>query len=422
MAESVQRKAYIAKDGEILYGDEKDEYLHNGSDDSAEFHKHTGMYIKGGHILCGRAAKKEKLTDDVREAIEKSGMSTWLDKLESEAKQKKMKKELEHKETDQTSKSVDNAHSIKNGPGNGKMNENCSLVLGTNAKQTSSYNFSSVADSSKGALTRRPRRDATGSTNSTNNDKFYDPFDGTSYAHSEAVTDDKVTDNNNNGDDNGTCDLGYNSTNALHPGDTSRSTSSAAIVKRIHHKPRHLNEMQVLSQPGVHLPVPLVSRMHSSNQENHSDVVDYQETTENYSMIDEELCQKLSLAFPKQEGDTRKKTTKSASYEKANFKQELTEGLIKVRKQLEIEEKSTASDTTNSTLPDSTEEPKVKDGDKTLSTSHGTYTSKTDKEVPIPEEKKLPFGSNKNIFTMDSIRNSSKKSIYKIRSNVVGFQ
>ena len=406
MAESTQRKAYIAKDGEILYGDEKDEYLLNGSDDSADFHKHTGMYIKGGHILCGRAAKKEKLTDDVREAIERSGMSKWLDKLESEAKQKQMKQRLEHKETNQTSNSKSVSPSGNNDPANSNCNRSTS-ELGTGTEHTTNYSSNNSTNSHF--------------TTSGDEKKPFDPFNGTPYAgnsHSEAVGDDKPTDSD---DSKSTCDFGYNPVDALHPGDTSHFTSSAVTVKKVHHKPRHLNEMQVLIQPGVY-PLPVVSRIHSSYQANHVDVVDHQETVENYSMLDEELCQKLSLAFPKQEGDTRKKTTKSASYEKANFKQELTEGLIKVRKQLEIEERVIAADPTNSTLPGSTEQLKVKDGGKTLSTSHGSYTSKTDEEAPMPEEKKLPFGSNKNIFTMDSIRNSSKKSIHKIRSNVVGFQ
>ena len=439
MASLEQRKAYIAKDGEILYGEEKDQYLLNGSDDSAEFHKHTGMYVKGGHILCGRAAKKEKLTDDVREAIEKSGMSKWLDKLENEAKEKQIKKRLERKRTDQTSKSINpiDANS-RNSPSNNMMDKNCNQSTpehstGTEHTSNNFSNNSSAADNSNGTHTRGSRGDATDSTNShfktSNDDKqLYDSFHIPPYTGNTHPTDDKTAGNRHNGDNSDTCDFGYNSgdyPNALHPGNTSQPTSSAVDAKKVHHRPRHLNEMQVLLQPGV-FPPPSASRMRHSNQEHHADVVGHQETAENYSLLDEELHHKLSLAFPQQEGDTRKKTTKSTSYEETTFKQKLTDGLIKVRKQLEVEEEVTATDPTNSTLPDSTEKPK--DGDKTLSTSHGSYTSKTDEEVPIPEEKKLPFGSSKNIFTMDSIRNStykvqeSKKSIKKIHSNVVGFQ
>ena len=49
-------------------------------------------------------------------------------------------------------------------------------------------------------------------------------------------------------------------------------------------------------------------------------------------------------------------------------------------------------------------------------------------EVPIPDEKKKPFGTHKNIFTMDSIRTStykvqtSNKPLQKIGSNVMGFR
>ena len=89
---SGQKKIYIAKDGEILYGEQRDEYLLNASDED-EFANSSEMYIKGGNILRGREAIKEKVADDVRDAVKKSGISKWLDKLENEAKEKKKEKQ-----------------------------------------------------------------------------------------------------------------------------------------------------------------------------------------------------------------------------------------------------------------------------------------------------------------------------------------
>ena len=87
-----QKKIYIAKDGEILYDEQRDEYLLNASDED-EFADSSKMYIKGGNVLHGREALKEKLADDVRDALKKSGITKWLDKLENEAKEKKREKQ-----------------------------------------------------------------------------------------------------------------------------------------------------------------------------------------------------------------------------------------------------------------------------------------------------------------------------------------
>ena len=100
---------------------------------------------------------------------------------------------------------------------------------------------------------------------------------------------------------------------------------------------------------------------------------------------------------------------------------ELKEKIAKVTDQLEKEEAANNSLKSGQRSQDS----------KTLSSSNGSYTSKDDgdiEEVAIPEEKKKPIGTNQNIHTMDSIREStykvqaSKKPLRKIGGNVVGFQ
>ena len=87
---SGQKKIYIAKDGEILYGKQREEHLRDASDED-EFEDDSEMYIKGGYILHGKEARKEKLADDVKDALKISGMNKWLDKLEKEAKEKNEK-------------------------------------------------------------------------------------------------------------------------------------------------------------------------------------------------------------------------------------------------------------------------------------------------------------------------------------------
>jgi len=88
---SKKKKPYIAKDGQILYGDERDEYLRHGTGDN-EFQQHNAKYIKGGHVLSGSIAVKEKMTDDIRVAV--SGLNKkWLDRLESKAKRNQSQKE-----------------------------------------------------------------------------------------------------------------------------------------------------------------------------------------------------------------------------------------------------------------------------------------------------------------------------------------
>jgi len=58
---SNQKKIYIAEDGEILYRDEKEEYLINKSDDS-EFKKHSEMFIKVvTYSVAKQQLKKNKL-------------------------------------------------------------------------------------------------------------------------------------------------------------------------------------------------------------------------------------------------------------------------------------------------------------------------------------------------------------------------
>ena len=87
---SGQKKIYIAKDGEILYGKQREEHLRDVSDED-EFEDDSEMYIKGGYILHGKEARKEKLANDVKDALKISGMNIWLDKLEKEAKEKNEK-------------------------------------------------------------------------------------------------------------------------------------------------------------------------------------------------------------------------------------------------------------------------------------------------------------------------------------------
>ena len=113
-------------------------------------------------------------------------------------------------------------------------------------------------------------------------------------------------------------------------------------------------------------------------------------------------------------------TAGRASYQKPSL-HELTKNFRKVKDQLE--EDAAANDSSN-----------VGNGQRTvknLSSSHGSYTSKADdniEEAPIPNEKKKPIGSNKNVFTMDSIRSptytvqESKKPLQKIGLHVVGFK
>lgn len=93
-----QKKIYIAKDGEILYGEQRDEYLHDHASDEDEFADSSEMYIKGGNILHGREALKEKMADDVRDALKQSGINKWLDKLENEAKEKMKENEKQSKD------------------------------------------------------------------------------------------------------------------------------------------------------------------------------------------------------------------------------------------------------------------------------------------------------------------------------------
>ena len=94
---SGQKKIYIAKDGEILYGKQREEHLRDVSDED-EFEDNSEMYIKGGYILHGKEARKEKLADDVKDALKISGMNKWLDKLEKEAKEKN-EKAKQHEES-----------------------------------------------------------------------------------------------------------------------------------------------------------------------------------------------------------------------------------------------------------------------------------------------------------------------------------
>ena len=93
-----QNKIYIAKDGEILYGEQRDEYLHDHASDEDEFADSSKMYIKGGNILHGREALKEQMANDVRDALKQSGINKWLDKLEKEVKEKKKENEKQSKD------------------------------------------------------------------------------------------------------------------------------------------------------------------------------------------------------------------------------------------------------------------------------------------------------------------------------------
>ena len=54
------KRLYIAKDGEILYGKQREEYLHCVSDEE-ESGDESEMYIKDGYILHGREAVKKSL-------------------------------------------------------------------------------------------------------------------------------------------------------------------------------------------------------------------------------------------------------------------------------------------------------------------------------------------------------------------------
>ena len=94
-----QKKIYIAKDGEILYDNQRDEYLHDYASDDDEFADSSEMYIKGGNILHGKEALKEKMADDVRDALRQSGMNKWLDKLENEVKEKKKENEKQSEDS-----------------------------------------------------------------------------------------------------------------------------------------------------------------------------------------------------------------------------------------------------------------------------------------------------------------------------------
>ena len=91
MATTDRKKMYIAKDGEILYDKQIEQYLYCVSAEQ-EFGDQSEIYIKHGYVLHGKEALKQKLADDVRDALKISGINKWLDKLESEAKAKKNEK------------------------------------------------------------------------------------------------------------------------------------------------------------------------------------------------------------------------------------------------------------------------------------------------------------------------------------------
>jgi len=153
--------------------------------------------------------------------------------------------------------------------------------------------------------------------------------------------------------------------------------------------------------------------------------MDNQEKSKNdkYGMLDEKLSQRLALAFPKQKKTCKKRTTNGHP---SDFKQTLTEDLIKARKQLELGEIEKETVENNSAQTGSVE------GSHSSNTtrSHGSKSYNNDndedeEEVPIPEERKKPFGCKEN---MDSIRTStyklqvSEKPLQKLGTNVVGFK
>ena len=216
-----------------------------------------------------------------------------------------------------------------------------------------------------------------------------------------------------------------------------KATMQTETTARHRHIPRKLNEDY--SQPGINkfqaasgvqcdgsgggndFSAPVCSKMHTE------DAVDYQEkggnSASDHDMLDEDIFKVLSLVSKQQKTTTEGGT----SYQKPNM-HELTENFRRVKDQLD--EEAAVNDSSNSRKPDAVKRPK---DSKTLSSSHGSYTSKPDgdddiEEVPIPDEKKKPIGSNKNIFTMDSIRSStykvqeSKKPLRKIGRHVVGFK
>ena len=93
-----RKKIYIAKDGEILYDEQREEYLRNAPDEESS--DSSEMYIKDGNVLCGREAVQERLADDVRDALKKSGINKWLDKLEKETKEAHKEEKIEDSKQD----------------------------------------------------------------------------------------------------------------------------------------------------------------------------------------------------------------------------------------------------------------------------------------------------------------------------------
>ena len=154
---------------------------------------------------------------------------------------------------------------------------------------------------------------------------------------------------------------------------------------------------------------------------------------------DDKLSKKISLMLSRNEGSSKKVEKSKTSASREESKQKLTQRLIKLREKYETE-----SDSESAVNPSSTDEDKTtiesKEAITTLSQSKTSSEVKiksdctnqkdTDdvEEVPIPDEKKKPFGANSNIFTMDCIRKSSykvqtsSKPLQKIGSNVIGFK
>ena len=125
-----------------------------------------------------------------------------------------------------------------------------------------------------------------------------------------------------------------------------------------------------------------------------------------------------------------KKVEKSKPSSRQESKQKLTETFMKVKEELEAEntgKSSTANDgddTTGKSMSTSSKSTPTKEN----SVDTDQQAIDDNEEEPIPDEKKKPFGSNKNIFTMDSIRTStykvqkSSKSLQKLGPKVMGFK
>ena len=148
--------------------------------------------------------------------------------------------------------------------------------------------------------------------------------------------------------------------------------------------------------------------------------------------LDDDLSQKLSLALSKRKASSIKAEKSRTTTSRQEIKQKFTEELTKVRKDLEAEDNSTGN--TSSTDGDNTTAQSKESASSSKSTSadvksHSTDQQATDdvEEVTIPDEKKKPFGTHSNIFTMDCIRAStykiqtSNKPLQKI-GNVMGFK